>query len=358
MRLRPSLGCLIVLGLLPFLCAAQTATAWPEADRLFRTDPRWLGGDGAFSVDLGDNRVLWLFGDSFVAGKPGQQRSESNMPRNTLAIQTGYDPSRASMKYYWRTRRDQPDSFFQEQGENWLWPMHGVRLGNHLLLFCSIIGPDKSPKSLGFRGVGWTAFLVSNPAQDPFHWVIRRIHPPVNPWNVMVGVAALLEGDYVYLFGFDEPRHDAYLLRIAVSSASAGNLSAFEWWCGADRGWVEQKKVDRKPAPVFTAGSTEFSVHLDRGKHRYVEVQSVGFGGSDISLRWSDHLVGPWSQLERTYRPPESDEPGAFVYAGKAHPELLGADLIATYAANATDERLAKDMSIYFPRFVRIHLHE
>jgi len=109
---------------------------------------------------------------------------------------------------------------------------------------------------------------------------------------------------------------------------------------------------------VFTAGSTEFSVHLDRGKHRYVEVQSVGFGGSDISLRWSDHLVGPWSQLERTYRPPESDEPGAFVYAGKAHPELLGADLIATYAANATDERLAKDMSIYFPRFVRIHLHE
>jgi hypothetical protein len=103
--------------------------------------------------------------------------------------------------------------------------------------------------------------------------------------------------------------------------------------------------MDRTPTPVFTAGSTEFSVHLDRGKRRYVEVQSVGFGDSDISLRWSNRLVGPWSQLERTY-------------AGKAHPELIGADLIATYAANAAEERLTKDMSVYFPRFVKIHLHD
>jgi len=190
------------------------------------------------------------------------------MLRNTLAIQTGYDPSRDSVKYYWRTRRDQPESFFQEQGRNWLWPMHGVRLGDHLLLFCSIIGPDDTPKFLGFRGVGWTAFLVSNLAQDPLHWVIRRIQPPVSTWNVTVGVAALIEGDYVYVYGFDEPRHDAYLLRLPVSSATAGNLSAFEWWCRSDRGWVAQKKMDRTPTPVFTAGSTEFSVHRDRGKHR------------------------------------------------------------------------------------------
>jgi len=40
--------------------------------------------------------VLWLFGDSFVASKRGQQRSDSRMIRNTLAIQTGYDPSGAS----------------------------------------------------------------------------------------------------------------------------------------------------------------------------------------------------------------------------------------------------------------------
>ncbi|MEE8424717.1 MAG: hypothetical protein V3S11_02750 [Elusimicrobiota bacterium] len=28
------------------------ASPWPEADRLFRQDSRWLGGDGAYSVPL------------------------------------------------------------------------------------------------------------------------------------------------------------------------------------------------------------------------------------------------------------------------------------------------------------------
>ncbi|MEA2698994.1 MAG: hypothetical protein QOI66_3265, partial [Myxococcales bacterium] len=44
-----------------------TAAAWPDADALFRRDPRWLGGDAAFSVALGGDRILWLFGDSFIA---------------------------------------------------------------------------------------------------------------------------------------------------------------------------------------------------------------------------------------------------------------------------------------------------
>jgi hypothetical protein len=57
------------------------------------------------------------------------------------------------------------------------------------------------------------------------------------------------------------------------------------------------------------------------------------------------------------YRPPESDAPDAFVYAGKSHAELKGADLILTYATNGPDEKVAKDMSLYFPRFVKVGLH-
>ena len=44
-----------------------TAEAWPEADAMFHRDPRWLGGDDAYSIDLGDGRIAWFFGDSFVA---------------------------------------------------------------------------------------------------------------------------------------------------------------------------------------------------------------------------------------------------------------------------------------------------
>ena len=65
------------------------ASTWPEADRLFRGDLRWVGGDGAYSVDLGNDRILWLFGDSFIAAASGD--GSKRMVRNSVAIQTGRD---------------------------------------------------------------------------------------------------------------------------------------------------------------------------------------------------------------------------------------------------------------------------
>jgi len=79
MRSKTKLAVVRVFGaalLLAFTALAQTAAPWPEADRLFHSDPHWLGADAAFSVDLGLGRVLWLFGDSFVASKPGQTRRQ------------------------------------------------------------------------------------------------------------------------------------------------------------------------------------------------------------------------------------------------------------------------------------------
>jgi hypothetical protein len=64
-----------------FCAIAQTATPWPEADRLFHSDPRWLGADAAYSVDLGRGRFLWLFGDGFVARKAGDTRRQSRPAR-------------------------------------------------------------------------------------------------------------------------------------------------------------------------------------------------------------------------------------------------------------------------------------
>src|ERR1039458_3037663 len=90
------------------LAAAQTGTPWPEADKLFHSDPRWLGADGAYSVDLGNSRVLWIFSHTFVARKARDDRRHAAFVHNTVAIQIGYDPSQASIKFYWRTRKGEP----------------------------------------------------------------------------------------------------------------------------------------------------------------------------------------------------------------------------------------------------------
>ena len=331
------------------------AEPWVQADRLFRTDPRWLGGDAAYSIDLGRGRVLWLFGDSFIGRRAGAGRGKSTLVRNSAALETGYDPSRASLKFYWGTQNGTPSAFVPEKGTVWLWPTHGVRLGAKLLLFFTRVRPDRRKGSLGFENFGWAAFLVDNPDDEPSAWILRRIDVAGNGWNVIVGAAALVAGHFLYVFSPAEPSHDIYLLRWPLNAAEKGDLASPEWWCGSDLGWLGQPKMVRPPTPVLREGAMEFSVQWDAQRDKFLEVQSVGFGASEIAIRWAGQIEGSWSGLKKVYRPPESGRPDAFVYAAKAHPELRGADFVITYVANSRDFGiLTRDPSIYYPRFVRL----
>jgi hypothetical protein len=328
------------------------STSWPEANQLFRSDPRWLGGDAAFSVDLGAGRVLWLFGDSFVARRMGDSRKASNMVHNSVAVQNGYDPAHATLKFYWGSAKGEPADFAAPEGKPWFWPMHGVRLGSHLLLFYARVKADDKKDSLGFRLVGWTAFLIDNPDQEPSAWTLRRLNVPDSDGKVIVGASALQIEDFLYVFGASEPEHDVYLVRWPVNDAAKGQLLSPEWWCGSG-GWQAQISERR---PVMHDGSSEFSIQRDPWGAGFIEVNTQGFGAADIVMRHAKVLQGPWSKSQKIFRPPESDGADPFVYAGKSHPELTGADLIVTYVANGVDQKLANDMSIYRPRFVRLSL--
>lgn len=96
-------------------CASEpvvkSAKLWPELDSLFQHDPRWIGGDGAYSCDLGNNRILWLFGDSSIAKDATRNSDTGWFIRNSLAIQTGYDPKSAYMAFYWGDKDGHPSSF-------------------------------------------------------------------------------------------------------------------------------------------------------------------------------------------------------------------------------------------------------
>ena len=57
-------------------------------DNLFvPQDTGWQGGDAAHSIKLNDNRVLWLFGDTFI-GKNDYGKRKVLFPHinNSLAI--------------------------------------------------------------------------------------------------------------------------------------------------------------------------------------------------------------------------------------------------------------------------------
>ena len=93
--LKPGLtGLIVMLLALSVLCQWQLSAAaqgvdqasaswhieaerWEEAEKIFHSDPRWLGGDGATAVDLSAGRAVWLFGDSFIAASASGSRRRS-----------------------------------------------------------------------------------------------------------------------------------------------------------------------------------------------------------------------------------------------------------------------------------------
>ncbi len=329
-------------------------SAWPEADALFHRDRHWVGGDDAYSVDLGGGRTLWLFGDSWIdPSGQGRRGAASTMIRNSVAIQTGRDPSKAGMAFRWRRGPEgAPASFFPEAGKEWFWPGPGIRLGRRLVLFLARV--RDATGGLGFDVYDWAVLRVENPDADPAAWRLTWLAAPRNPFGVLVGFGPILRrGRYVYAYATRENAHTAYLVRWPADAVAVGELGGMMWWGGPEAGWMPNALDRGRPLALFDAQS-EFTVHRDRATGRYLALHTVGFGPADLALRAAASPEGPWSPARIVYRPPEYRRPGIMIYSAKAHTQLAGADLVATYATNTFDfGQQVADTTVYYPRFVR-----
>ncbi len=336
--------------------ACFEAAAWRRADRLFRGDPYWVGGDVASTVDLGNGRILWLFGDTWINPAGTGTRRGARMVSSSVAIQTGTDPSTASIAFSWgRDAGGAPTAFIPDPKGERLWFGTGVRVDDRLVLFMSRIVSTNT--GLGFESVGWTAFLVENPDAEPPAWRVRPLETPTNPLGINVGFAAVSRlGEYVYAFGSPNPikSHPIYAARWPAEDVRRGDLTRPEWWAGDLASWVPDSS-DAPRWPLFEQGQSELSIHRDPATGQFLAVHTQGFGAADVMVRSAPTLNGPWTAPRMLYRPPEYYLPDIMIYAAKAHPELSGADLVLTYATNSFDfGRMAADSLIYYPRFVRL----
>jgi hypothetical protein len=349
-------------------CGSSPGRAFTEAERIFHGDPRWLGADAALSVPISENRILWLFGDSFVATTNAHVRTESDMVRNTVAIQTGKDPRTASVTFHWHQGQDgSPASFFPEREDHWYWPGHGIRLAEGPLvvfLYAIVATPGYG---LGFACKGYAVAVIDDPDGAPETWNPRIVDAAAHRFDAIPATAVVREGAYVVAVAIrQEGTHAGALVRYPVTSLARGDVTTAEWWTGDAGGWVRNSSLgERTPVFVLDDAGSECSLHWDARAGSYVHVASYGFGASTVGLRTAPHLTGPWSSPRFIYRPPESDSPRPFVYAAKAHPELRGptaADLVVTYVANSPEfwDLLTPEgaRSLYWPRFIVVPIGE
>jgi hypothetical protein len=328
------------------------ATRWEAAEKIFRSDPRWLGGDGASSVDLGHGRVLWLFGDSFIDLSGSGSRRTSDLVRNSIAIQTGYDPTSASMQFAWKMKKGKPAAFFTRQGKNWFWPASGIMVGKRLLIFLMEIGT--AANELGFEARGWKAVMINNPQEEPDGWRLTYLRSPQRGALIAGSGNPLLENGFLNVFATDGKDRAVYLVRWPERSARAGTLTSPQWWAGEQAGWVGSPADKEKLPRIIADGQTEFTVeYLPRLQH-YLQVQTLSIMNPCLAISTAAAATGPWSKRACFFTPPEQGMPDLLIYAGKSHPMLRGAEMAFTYVVNTTKEdRLLKEMTIYFPAMVK-----
>lgn len=329
-------------------------------------DPNWLGGDVALSVQLDQDRILWLFGDSFIATTKARSRLQSEMVRNSIGIQSGVDLQRAQMSFHWGINSEGgPASFFEGEDQEWYWPGSAIRLNDGPLvvfLYRVINTPDVG---LGFTTTGFSVVIINNPEEPVESWQMNVFKGPAMPFDVIPATAVIQMNDHLVAVTIRQSgTHAGTLIRFPIQSLLEGSFNAVQWWYGDDIGWVSDVGPEMGlPRFVLDDAGSECSIHWDGDLQSFVHVASYGFGQSTIGVRYAKAITGPWSPPITVFHPPESKRKNPFVYAAKAHPELKNETkqgLVITYVANSFDFfDLLTDHgteNLYWPRFVQLSL--
>lgn len=388
---------------------ALAAESVPDAawDAVFTRTDGWTGGDVAATVDLGDGRTLWLFGDSLIGRvEKGKHAAGTQMVNNTVAVHptpaagSGALPAAQNLRFFWgpagadgraaawltpdparvKARGDES----KEPGANgWYWPAGGgcVVAGEggkpRLILFFWHVGRRAGDHGIwGFKSVGGALAVVDNFREPVEKWrAVQFANPHVVTADAAKADPALRESNWgsaalpqvagdsagveqVYIYGVKEtsPLNKQLLL----ARAPAKSIEQFQGWrfyAGGDR-W-SAKAADA--AAIADGIVNEFSVDRVKigGRDRLMMVQSEPVLGTHILVRTAARPEGPWSKGAAVY-----DVPGVarnknyFTYAAKGHPLLSReGELAVTYVINSQDFRaMLGDAEIYRPRFVRVPL--
>jgi hypothetical protein len=143
-------------------CLVQPAVrveALAGFDALFDNRKGWTGADGAYSISLTDDLTLWLFGDTWMGDIRDGEHVNATIVNNTVAIQHGLSPSKATVEFYFgRTLAGKPGAFIRPaDGRGWFWIYHGVLTGRVCIFSWFRLSEQRNPLGLVLKssGHGW-----------------------------------------------------------------------------------------------------------------------------------------------------------------------------------------------------------
>ena len=187
----------------------------------FPLTDEWLGGDAATSIPISrrgakESRTLWLFGDTFIARKPGQTtRKGSFFLNNTIAHSNCKRNGHWEIEYEWRHTADGKPAtvLVPTTGDGFYWPVAGaaVRRIPYVLVERIVV------EGQTFSVAGVDVARIANPRQHPDRWKVRYSFL-AGPGLEVPASAAIVSGEFFYIMSYlsqplGRPR---YMSRIAL----------------------------------------------------------------------------------------------------------------------------------------------
>jgi hypothetical protein len=329
---------------------------------LFATKSGWTGADGAYSIELPDNKVLWLYGDTWVGKIHNNKHVDAVLINNSIAIQNNKNPVDASINFFFsQTSEGNPDAFIKPaDGKGWFWIYHGLMAEKGLYLFLIQIDRTGSISEPGFKIIGTWLGHVLNPNHHPDQWRITQQRIPweriTDSGDMLFGSSLLLDNGHIYIYGTSEDIiHNVHHKYMILARVPAGSLDKFDKWRFFSNGkWVDDFSLASR---ICSDMANEYSVSYLPVFDKYITVYTEKSVSENIMIRFAPEPYGPWSEPVSIFKCPEVKwDDNIFCYAAKAHPALTSApdELIITYVANSSDFwKMAADARLYRPKFLR-----
>jgi len=330
-------------------------SAVPEWNRMFQRTNGWLGADVAYSVPLGPNKTLWLFGDTFVGQIRDGKRTSAKMIHSSIAVQPlGDEPQ----FYFPVDKKQRPQSFIKSLGpRTYFWLSDGVRAKSGLYLFMQQVEWINNT-AWGFRCAGtWLAY-VKNPDAAPGQWNMTKKKLPftrlADGQDMLLGSEILTFGNSIYIYGYSSQTNSTAMKNQIIVRAPVddpGDTGRWEFYSNGT--WT---KDFNKTTSIFSGAGAEGSASWQPYLKKFVFIYSDGIWGS-ILMRTADAPEGPWNSPAKLYQCPDMKfSSHVFCYAAKGHPELSpNNELLISYAANSESlSEVMSDTRLYWPRFIRV----
>lgn len=328
----------------------------------------WLGADDAYSVPIGKERSIWLFGDTFVGDRDTALRSHYKvMVRNSIGVSECKVSENCTMRYSWqRPYTPNARSFFDTGTDDlWYWPMDGFLAGKSLVVPLLAVRnkPHATPQDVfGFEIAGTKLAIVDNAQISPEKWHVSITD--LTDRRLWAGTSLVADGNYVLWYSrLSQNESRGYMTVMRVPREKMTNPGGSWEYLRNDGRWATGMACE-DAKHVIDQPISEMSVRYHGSIHKWLAI-STGpeFPSPRAVVRSADSPIGPWSDPQTIYEFPEMkhDNPGydkdTFCYAVKEHIEFTDTKAALTYACNSmVVAKTVANMNIYHPRVVILDL--